>query len=35
MKITLKDGHIDAYNFKMTSKNIIIDSNPDDDGHYF
>lgn len=35
MKITLKDGHIDAYNFKMTSKNILIDSNPGDNGYYF
>ena len=31
MCIDLDDGHIDAYNFKLTSKNVLINSNPDDD----
>ena len=28
MKIDLGLGHIDAYNFKLTSNNVLIDSNP-------
>lgn len=31
MRINLSNGHIDAYNFKLTSKNVLISSNPDDD----
>jgi hypothetical protein len=34
MCINLKDGHLDAYNFKLTSKNILLDSNPEEGGYY-
>lgn len=34
MKITLKEGHIDAYNFKLKSSKILIDSNATN-GDYF
>ena len=31
----LRDGHIDAYNFKLTSNGIKMNSNPDDGEYYF
>lgn len=34
MKIDLNDGHIDAYNFKLTSENIDLNSNPTDGNNY-
>lgn len=35
MKIDLANGHIDAYNFKLKSGKILIDSNPATNGDYF
>ena len=35
MKINLQDGHVDAYNFKLTSSNILLDSAPEGDNDYF
>ena len=35
LAIDLQEGHIDAYNFKVTSNNIYLNSNPDDGGYYF
>lgn len=36
MSISLKEGHIDAFNFRLTSSNILIDSNPiNNDYPYF
>ena len=33
MQINLTDGHIDAYNFKLTSNRVIINSNSDDNAY--
>ena len=35
LALDLNNGHIDAYNFKVTSNNIYLNSNPDDGGYYF
>jgi hypothetical protein len=35
MCIDLDDGHIDAYNFKLTSKNIYLNSNPSTSNDYY
>ena len=35
MKINLSTGLIDAYNFKLTSNNILLDANAKDDNPYF
>lgn len=35
LAIDLQEGHIDAYNFKVTSNNIYLNSNPPDGGYYF
>jgi hypothetical protein len=35
MKIDLNAGHIDAYNFKLTSAGIQMNSNPNDEENYF
>ena len=34
MCIDLQDGHIDAYDFKLSSNNIELNSNPSADGYY-
>jgi hypothetical protein len=35
MKINLKDGHIDAYNFKLTSKRALINSSDTSDEYFW
>lgn len=35
MCIDLENGHIDSYNFKLTSKDIYLNSNPQDDPDYY
>lgn len=35
MHINLKEGLIDAYNFKLTSSNISMNSNPDEENPYY
>jgi hypothetical protein len=35
MAIDLTNGHIDAYNFKLTSKNIYLNSNPENNTDYY
>ena len=35
MAISLATGQIDAHNFKLTSENILLDSDPADGGYYF
>ena len=35
LALDLNNGHIDAYNFKVTSNNIYLNSNPPDEGYYF
>lgn len=35
MAIDLKNGHIDAYNFKLTGKNLLIQTDPVKDDDYF
>jgi hypothetical protein len=35
MAIDLDDGHIDAYNFKLSSGNIQVNSSPDEGENYF
>ena len=35
LAIDLQNGHIDAYNFKVTSNNVYLNSNPPDEGYFF
>jgi hypothetical protein len=35
MAIALSSGQIDAHNFKLTSNNIVFNSNPDEKNPYY